>query len=242
MWRLGVALTVAAVLLQTAGYFVNVFLLDSRIEQLEVGNLPDGTESQVFTWMSASPAYAAGFAALIIALASERHFRLFGALAVALFYYSFDDHAQVHEHVGRVLGGWGVPQDIANVSDFVLLAPIAVATFFLIYRAAQRVPQPAARGLNIALWMLVASVFLDEGVRIPTKHLAKQGVNTPEYIRNAAEEGLELAALMLLATALACALCYTLDGIGRTRRGGETTEEPPGGIGGAAGDTDEPSR
>jgi hypothetical protein len=223
-----VALTFVAVFLQTASYFVNLFLLDSRVEQLEVGNLADGTESQVFTWMSDSPTFAAGFAALIIALASKERFRLFGALAVALFYYSFDDQAQVHEHVGDRVGDLGLPPDIANTRDFFLLAPIAVVTFFLIFKAAQRVPQPAARGLNIGLWILVASVFFDEGVKIPTKHLAKHGFDNPEYIRNAIEEGLELGALMLVATALACALCYTLDELARGNRSNtEVTGELP---------------
>jgi hypothetical protein len=178
-----------------------------------VGNLPDGRESQVFTWMSDSPTFAAGFVALIIALGMRESRRLFGALAIALFYYSFDDQAQVHERVARAVGNLGLPPDVANARDFFLLAPIAAFTFVLLWKASKQVPEPAAGGLRLGLWMLVASVFVDEGIKIPTKHLAKHGVTAPERIRNAVEEGLELVALMLIATALACALCYALDSL-----------------------------
>ena len=206
----GIGITVVAVALQTIAYLVNKFALDDRYAQLRLGNLPDGTEPVVWTWMSASAAAAGGFAALLLALAVTTRRRTFGALSLTLFYYSFDDAAEVHERVARNVGNLGLPADVANMRDFFLLAPIALVTFVLLWAATRIVPSSARGTLSLGLWLLVTSVIVDEGVHVATKHIALHGYDLPEQLRLAVEEGLELAAVILVATGLATALCVLL--------------------------------
>jgi hypothetical protein len=208
----GIAVTVTAVAVQTLAYVANEVLFGGRFEQLRLGTLPDGTESPYFTWMSTSATFAAAFTSLLLALAFAEHRSTYGLLAAALAYYSLDDLAQIHERVPGLFADLGLPRTLVDASDFLLFAPVALLVLVLLGSVARQATAHARVALNAGLLLLVVSVLLDEGVRPLTQRLEWRGVAAPEAGRIAVEEGLELAGMMLVATALATILCVRLGG------------------------------
>ena len=95
----GIALTAAAVAIQTLAYGANLVLFGGRLERLRLGTLPDGTEWPPFTWMSASATFIAGFAPFLLAMALGERGKRYALVAVVLVCYSLDDFAQIHERV-----------------------------------------------------------------------------------------------------------------------------------------------
>jgi hypothetical protein len=198
------------VAIQTLAYGANIALFGGRFEQLRLGTLPDGTESVYFTWMSASATFAAGFTSFLIALAVGERRGRYALLAAVLVYFSLDDLAQIHERVPGWIGDLGLPASIVGASDFLLFAPVAVVALVLLHSIVRQATAHSRVLLNVGLVLLVASVVLDEGARLVTERLERRGVGAPETGRIAAEEGLELAGLMLIATGLASILCLRL--------------------------------
>lgn len=204
---LGLLLTVAAVAFQTTAYLVNEFVLDARIDQLRLGDLPDGRESGVFTWMSASAMFSAGLFALILAVALPHRRRLFGLLAAVLWYYSLDDSVELHERAGtEVDSRLTLPSVFSGAADFLILAPIALLLAALLWIASGVVHPDAKRLVQSGLGLLAASVLVDEGLKLATDALERRGIDLAEKLRLALEEGLELAAATVLATGLLVAL------------------------------------
>jgi hypothetical protein len=198
----GLAAAAAAALGVVVVNVVNDVAFDERFYQLNAN-----AEGNALTWLSSAAAFAGAVLALLLwACTHERITLLLGAV---LAFFSLDDAAQVHEKSGEAFGeALGLP-DWSVRLWLVLYLPIVVGAAWLIWRLASTAPRDAGRALRLGL-LLAASAFVIEIVGPITKEIAERGVEWPNALRVGIEEGIELAAWILVATGLAILLSEAL--------------------------------
>jgi hypothetical protein len=195
----GLWLTLVLVVLQSLIDTVNAYALPEPKDDLNPGR-----EGNIFTWASVAASYAAGVAALLHALVEPRRRLTFALLGAILIYFSADDLLQLHERANDALRG-DLPQSIENRLDVLLFAPLFVVFLVALLGVRDVVPRAARTLLDAGAACLVLSVFFDEVVGEITLRLDERGVDWPGQIKGTLEEGLELAGVLLIATALTAA-------------------------------------
>ena len=196
----GVWLAIALVVLQSVVDTANEYLLTAPRDGLNPGR-----EGNVFTWASVAGSYAAGLGAFLLAAFDAR--RRLAALTAGLIlvYFSLDDLLTLHERVDEAIGGGSLHADV------LLFAPLFVALLLTLARLRPLLDDRPRRILDAGALCLVLSVVFDEVVVEITLRLAERGVTWPHHIKGVLEEGLELAGMLLLATAFAGAAVASIE-------------------------------
>lgn len=205
----GVWLAVVFVAVQSLVDMLNEYLLAQPRADLNPGR-----EGNVFTWASVAASYAAGVAALLHAAFESRRRVAFALIGVILVYFSADDLLELHEQANDALRG-GLPQAIENRLDVLLFAPLFGVLLVALLRVRHVVPRVARMPLYAGVACLVLSVLFDEVIGELTVRLYDRGIRWPGHVKGMFEEGLELAGVLLLATAMTAAAAAAI-----SRRGG----------------------
>lgn len=205
----GVWLTVVFVAVQSLADMANEYLLAQPGDDLNPGR-----EGNIFTWASVAASYAAGLAALLHAAFESRRRVAFALIGVILVYFSADDLLELHERANDALRG-GLPQAIENRFDVLLFAPLFGVLLVALLRVRDVVPRVARMPLYAGVACLVLSVLFDEVIGELTVRLYDRGIRWPGHVKGVFEEGLELAGVLLLATAMTAAAVAAI-----SRRGG----------------------
>jgi hypothetical protein len=199
----GVSLAAFAFGVLVLGHLANHALFDG-----DVWNLNPGTEGNAWTWASSAAVFAAGFAALVRAVALDERRAAFAWLAAALMFFSLDDAVEIHEEMGQAVGSRlleSAPGYAQNRTWLILYVPLLVYVAVTLWRESTG-PHPARRTLRLGLWLLVAAVAT-EAFGLVTKPIDRRGVAWPDILRVGVEEGIELAGWIVAAAALT-ALVY----------------------------------
>lgn len=200
--RLGFGAAIAAALAVTLVNVVNTLAFDERYYQLNAN-----AEGNALTWLSSAAAFGGATVALLLWACT--HERISLLLAGLLAFFSLDDTVQVHEKSGEALGdALGLP-DWSVRLWLVLYLPIVAVAAWLIWQLAKSARHDAARALKLGL-LLAASAFAIEIVGPVTKEIAERGFEAPDAVRVGIEEGVELAAWILVATGLTALLLDVL--------------------------------
>jgi hypothetical protein len=200
--RFGFFVAIAAAVAVVVVNVVNDLGFDERFYHLNAN-----AEGNALTWASSAAAFAGALFALLLWLVGRDRTTL--VLAAVLAFFSFDDAAQVHERAGEAfgealgLGDWSVRLWL------VLYLPLVVLAAWLIWRLAATAHEAAGRALRLGLLLAVAGIAI-EIVGPVTKEIAERGFEAPNAVRVGVEEGVELAAWILVATGLAAQLFATL--------------------------------
>lgn len=189
--KLVAAAAVAAVVASHLAYF--------GLFDREAGVLNADAEQGAWAWASTASAFAAAFAALVLAALERGTARRRISLACLLALFSLDDAVQLHEDYGEEFteGILGLPERAAHAVWPVLFLPLLAAALLLLVREARAADRAAARVLSVGAALLAAAVALE----------AVAAVLDPDTwlgaIEIALEEGFELGGWVLIATALA---------------------------------------
>ena len=210
----GLWLTVVLVVLQSLSDLANEYVLGAPRMDLNPGR-----EGNIFTWLSVSASYAAGVGAVLHACVDSRRRVAFALLGTILLYFSVDDLVQLHERANNALRG-DLPQAIDNRLDVLLFAPLFAVFLVALYRVRKVVPRAARRLLDGGAACLILSVFFDEVVGELTLRLYDRGIDWPGVVKGVFEEGLELAGVLLIATAMTAAAVLAIS----HRRNGATVD------------------
>ena len=195
----GLWLTVVSVALQSLFDIANEYLLPQP-----KADLNPGREGNIFTWASVAASYAAGIAALLHAAVESRRRVTFALLGAILVYFSADDLLQLHERANDALRG-DLPQALANRLDVLLFAPVFAVFLVALLRVRNVVSREARTLLDTGAVCLILSVVFDEVIGEFTVRLYDRGIDWPGQVKGTFEEGLELAGVLLIATALTAA-------------------------------------
>lgn len=222
----GVVTAVAAAATLVVTNTINVVLLDSRVTQFTASE-----EQTVFTWAAASATFAAAFAALLHVVAGLRDVRVYAATAALLAFFSLDDMVQIHERLGdRLAEAVDAPSYVGSRAWMFIYAPLLAAAFALLWLVVRRMEEPIRRHAVVGAALLLVGVFL-EGVGIGTNRLLESGTETPHLLRAGVEEAAELAAWILIASALAASLFRRLGADDQWQRPEPASVNPSGSTG-----------
>lgn len=194
--EIGLALALAAVILQTALHLANAAFLGHR------RLLDANSEASVFTWASTAAAASAGFAAILCATTVGRRAGGFVVAGFLMLFLSLDDALAIHEEIGAAAArSLGLARSYDSVLWPALYAPLLLVLLALLVRAGV-----TSRGLARRL-LLSASALLVLAVAAEIVSAPVSGPGSleswPHVIEGAFEEGAELAAWILIAFALA---------------------------------------
>jgi hypothetical protein len=207
--RVGLVIAVVGTLVQGLSELVDYFAFD-----LDVWNLNADADNNAFAWASSVAQFAAAFCCSLLLIAGWWSFRRLLALTLILAFFSLDDIARFHEDLAfefrqDVLG---VQLAYGRVIWPILFFPLLAAAFILLWRFADQATARAAGFIRLSLVMLVLAVFAEMG----STALGSDSEDTLPYVLEVVvEEGLELAAWVLIAAAAAAVLTTTLIRRGR---------------------------
>ncbi len=207
--RIGFVIAIVGTLVQTASELVDYFAFD-----LDVWNLNIDADNNAFAWASSVAQFAAAFSCALLAITGWWSSRLLLALMLILAFFSLDDIARFHEDLS-----FGLREDVLGVQVAygrviwpIMFFPLLAAAFLLLWRFGDRAAARSGWFIRLGLVMLVLAVFAEMG----STTIAGDSENTLPYVLEVVvEEGLELAAWVLIATAMASTLSATLLDLGR---------------------------
>jgi hypothetical protein len=186
---IGVALTAAAVLLQSLLHAVNAAFLGA-----DVGVLDANEEGTPATWASSVAVFAAALGAGLLALLQPGARLLLGVLAAVLAFLSLDDVAAFHERLNRFGEAWTI-----------YAVPLLALTFVLLWLVTGLVSRADRRLIHIGLAFLAFAVLMET-----LQRLWLDGYEEGTWVwelDTGIEEAAELAGWGLIATALLAAVC-----------------------------------
>jgi hypothetical protein len=208
--RLGLAIALVAVLIQTTAELTNYFVFD-----MDVWNLDVDADNNAFAWASSVAQYGAAFACVLLAVVGWWSTRRLVVLSLTLAFFSLDDIARYHENLGSA-----VREDVGAQSGYgrliwpIVFFPLLATAFVLLWRLSEQVYERAARFIRLGLVMLVLAVFAEAGSTV--FHVGSDAEGTlPDVLEVSVEESLELAAWVLIAAAITATLCSVLYERGR---------------------------
>ena len=204
--RVGVVLTVLAVLVQSAVHLVNLVAFDLEVRLLNVD-----ADSSVFTFASVvATSLAAAMAALLAALRPRQAVLLLG-LAAALAFLSLDDAARIHERVSELKTELGPITHFSRIFWPLVYFPLLAAVVVGLLAVARGMRPALRRLLVIGLGLLAAAIFLE----MASPLLFELGYDHGDLgyeLEAVIEEGAELGGWMLIALALAATVCTATPG------------------------------
>jgi hypothetical protein len=200
--RVGLAIAAITVTAQAVAHIVGVHVLDDRYLHLNADD-----ELGLPSWVSSSATFAAAFAAFLLALMQDRIDALLLVLAGLLAFFSLDDAIAVHERLGeKVADALGYGETAQRLIWLLLFLPLFALAALLLARTAWRLPGRLA-GLVLFGLLLLLLALATELVSSVLYELADvERGSWADTIEVVVEESAELAAWMLIATALLAAV------------------------------------
>lgn len=193
---LGLALAVAAFVVQSLMHLTDVYLLDRELQFINADE-----EENIPTWASASAAFVAAVAALLLGVTSGRR-ALYGWLAGILGFMSLDDAVQVHERiVHERVHQLGPIDEAARIVWPLLYLPLLLLGFVLLVVGARTLaPRPRVCVL-VGLALLVGAV----GAELVGTLILELGAGKTSLLYTLqviVEEGIELVGWISIAVGL----------------------------------------
>lgn len=200
--RVGLAIAAITVTAQAVAHVVGVQFLDDRYLHLNADD-----ELGLPSWVSSSATFAAAFAAFLLALMQERIDASLLMLAGLLAFFSLDDAIAVHERLGeRVADALGYGETAQRLIWLILFLPLFALAAILLVSTAWRLPGRLA-GLVLFGLLLLLLALATELVSSVLYELADvERGSWADTIEVVLEESAELAAWILIATALLAAV------------------------------------
>ena len=199
--RVGVVLTVLAVVGQSAIHVVNLLVFDLEFHILNAD--ADGT---VFSWASVVVTFlAAAIVALLAALRPGGAVLLL-ALAAGLVFLSLDDAVQIHERVSELKTRLGPITHFARTFWPLVYLPLLAALFVGLAVIAKGMRPALRRLVIVGLGLLVVAILMEMASPV----LFAVGFDHGDIgyeLEALVEEGAELGGWMLIALALAATVC-----------------------------------
>jgi hypothetical protein len=205
--RLGYAIAVGTVLVQSAAHITGVAVLDDRF-----WNLNADVEGNVLAWAGSAATFAAALAAFTLALVPKQVDRRLLTLSLLLAAFSLDDAIGIHERLAvRGADLLGVSPDAGRAIWPVVYLPALLAALLLLVDTARRVYDGARRMVRYGVALLVVAVAAELVAAFITAVLDLGRGSWPDVVEVAIEEGAELGAWLLIAFGLAAALLVRAD-------------------------------
>lgn len=158
-------------------------------------------------WVSASATFAAAFAAFVLALMQDRIDGSLLVLAGLLAFFSLDDAIAVHERLGENVGdAIGVGETAERLIWPVLFLPLFALAAFLLLGTARRLPAQLAGLVYLGLGLLVLALATELGSSALYELADVERGSWPDTVEVVLEESAELAAWIVIATALLAAV------------------------------------
>jgi hypothetical protein len=198
----GVWLAIAGTVVQTVVHLANIIVLDRRFALLDA-------ESDVSLWAwgsTAAMAGAAAFAAMLGLIVARGRGRLL-LLAALLAFLSADDILALHERIS--IENLGPIPHASRLVWPIVFGPILGLAFLLLGLEARHSPAPIRLVMMAGLAALLVAIAMEVGTPILFALGFDHG-STPYELESVIEEGLELAGVVLLATALAALVVVAL--------------------------------
>jgi hypothetical protein len=210
--RIGIILGAAVAAVQTVLHLTNTFLYDADVDALNAE-----VDGNAFAWASSMATLAGAFVALAIAGFDRLRTRRYVLLAALLTFFSMDDVVAIHERLGSVVRSdvLGLPTGFGRLVWPAIFFPLLAAAFFLLWEWRRDAPEPSAWGLRLGLGCLVAAVAA-EILSTPWYTSGRSGESVPGALEVVVEEGLEIFAWAVIATALAGVAYARLVSVART--------------------------
>jgi hypothetical protein len=186
---IGVALTAAAVLVQSLLHAINAVFFGADVAVLDANE--EGTPA---TWASSVAVFAAALGAGLLALLQPTARLLLAVLAAVLAFLSLDDVAAFHERLNRFGEAWTV-----------YAIPLLALTFVLLWLVAGLVSRADRRLVHAGLAFLAFAVVMETLQRL-WLDAYEEGTWVWE-LDTGVEEAAELAGWGLIATGLLAAVC-----------------------------------
>ena len=200
--RVGLAIAVITVTAQAVAHVVGVQFLDDRYLHLNADD-----ELGLPSWVSSSATFAAAFAAFLLALMPDRIDALLLVLAGLLAFFSLDDAIAVHERLGeKVADALGYGETAQRLIWLVLFLPLFALAAILLARTAWRLPGQLAGLVVLGLALLLLAIATELVSSVLYELADVERGSWADTIEVVVEESAELAAWMLIATALLAAV------------------------------------
>jgi hypothetical protein len=198
--KLGIAITAAAVVVQSGLHFLDVVVLDRRHPALD-----SDAEGSVAAWQGSVAQFAAALLVLLLAVRFPARRTGLVILAGVLAFFSFDDIVQVHEWLGRtVVDAIGASQRYGADVWPVLYLPLLAIVALGLWRVGDELGGEVQPLLVGGLALLGAGMF----VELLSPAIREWASFVPEIV---IEEAAELAGWGLIATALTVAVVAQFD-------------------------------
>jgi hypothetical protein len=202
--NVGVLLSIAGVLVQTAMHLTDIVVFDRGVNSFDADE-----DFGVSSWASIVATFAAGFGAMLVGLVVRRGF--FFLLAALLAFLSLDDFILVHERVGELVTLFGFDEDseLKRVVWPVFFMPLLAAAAVLLWLAARQFSGRPAWLVRAGLVALVLAVVF-EAASSALLELGFHHRTWPYEFEVILEEGAELAGWIWIATGLTAIACSEL--------------------------------
>jgi hypothetical protein len=204
--RIGMQVALAAVAVQTVAHLGNVLAFDGDIDGLNVEN-----DINLFAWASSMATFTAALASVLLAaLLPALRLRLL-VLGAILMFFSVDDLATIHERLGTFVRRdlLDLPSGYGRVAWPAIFLPLLAAAFLILWDLSRRLPTAGGPTLRLGLGLLVAAVAM-EVFSAPFYIEGGSGSRGFGALEVVVEEGFELAAWVLIASALTGATLFAL--------------------------------
>ena len=188
----GLRFAIAAVVVQTAVHLLNAIFLDKRALNVNF-------EDNLFAWASTVATFSVAFVATVRAAGLTRDRMRYVLLAIVAAFVSLDDMVAIHEDVGTEAAElFGLPRSYDSVLWPAFYLPLLALGLFLLFLLAREAPERPRRFIQAGLALLAAALAA-EVVSGPWTGGEEEW---PHVLEGAFEEAAELAAWILVASAL----------------------------------------
>lgn len=209
---LGLLLAAVAVSVQTVAHLVDFWAFDLEVELIRAES-----DTSVFAWASIVTTFTAAVGAVLLWAVGFGRSRRLALLAAAVAFLSLDDMVQVHERVSEHVTDIGAPESwhLARLFWVVVLLPILVGTFALLWDLHRTLPSRYGRLVLIGAGLLVVAIGL-EAVSPALFWLDFDHGDFIYELEVVLEEGAELGGWAVIASALVAASLDRLEHAGAT--------------------------
>jgi Na+/proline symporter len=205
--ELGVAIAAITVTAQSVAHLVGVRLLDDRYRQLN-----SDEEFALAAWLGSSATFAAAFAVLVYALLQEELERRLLVLAGLLAFFSLDDAIVIHERLGeKVAGSLSYGETAERLVWPVLFLPLFALGLVLLLSAGRQLPARLERLVLVGVGLLALAVAAEAFSTGMYEFFGVEPESWPDALEVMIEEGAEVGAWILVATAFLAAVLLALD-------------------------------
>lgn len=186
----GLAVAVAAVVVQTAVHLGNAAFLGNRFTWLSAD-----AEGTPFSWASTVACFGAAFAVLLAAVAFPSLTRRLLLLAGILAFFSLDDAVGLHERLGaEVLSPLlGLPAYTSRLLWPAVYVPLLLLAVTLLWKLAREAPARARHSIALGAALLAGAVAAEAFSTLLFRLGVTHG-DRIDFFEVAVEEGAELGA------------------------------------------------